>query len=85
MLLKIMDTPRHVKLFRNGRNQAIRIPREFELAGQEALLRREGNHLIIEPLPSSSFSTLVLFLQTLAPIEDHIGHIADALPEPVEL
>lgn len=28
-----MSLDRHVKLFRNGRNQAVRIPREFELPG----------------------------------------------------
>mgnify|MGYP000291867213 CR=1 FL=1 len=28
---------RHVRLFRNGRNQALRIPREFELEGEEAI------------------------------------------------
>lgn len=39
---------RHVRLFRNGANQAVRIPKEFELPGKEALMRREGNTLIIE-------------------------------------
>ena len=29
---------RRVRLFKNGRNQAIRIPREFELPGEEAIL-----------------------------------------------
>jgi antitoxin VapB len=32
-------TKRHVKLFKNGRNQAARIPREFELPGEEAQQR----------------------------------------------
>ena len=41
---------RRVRLFRNGRNQAIRIPREFEFAGTEAILRREGERLVIEPV-----------------------------------
>jgi antitoxin VapB len=80
-----METSRRVKLFRNGRNQAVRIPREFELAGQEAVMRREGNHLIIEPAPSSSFSALVIYLKALALVDDDIGHIADALPEHVEI
>jgi len=39
---------RHVRLFKNGRNQALRIPREFELPGNEAILRKEGNRLIID-------------------------------------
>ena len=46
-----MPGPRSVSLFRNGRNQAIRIPAEFELPGKEALIRKEGDVLIIEPKP----------------------------------
>ena len=45
-----MHGERHVKLFRNGRNQAVRIPREFELDGKEAIMRQEGNCLVIEPV-----------------------------------
>lgn len=43
---------RAVKLFRNGANQAVRIPKEFELPGVDALIHREGNRLIIEPAPN---------------------------------
>lgn len=39
---------RKVSLFRNGRNQAVRIPVEFELPGDEAVMRKEGDRLIIE-------------------------------------
>ena len=35
------QSERHVRLFRNGRNQALRIPREFELEGEEAIIRKE--------------------------------------------
>ena len=45
---------RHVKLFRNGRNQAVRIPREFELPGTYAIMRKEGDRLILEPAPKHS-------------------------------
>jgi antitoxin VapB len=46
-----VDTPtRHVRLFRNGANQAVRIPKEFELPGKEAVMYREGDRLIIEPI-----------------------------------
>ena len=40
-----MPEQRHVKLFRNGRNQAVRIPVEFELPGDEAIMRRDGDRL----------------------------------------
>ena len=42
---------RAVKLFRNGANQAVRIPKEFELPGTDAVMRREGNRLILELAP----------------------------------
>ena len=35
-----MGEERHVRLFRNGRSQAVRIPREFELPGNEATIRK---------------------------------------------
>lgn len=40
-----------VKLFRNGANQAVRIPKEFELPSTDALIFREGNRLILEQVP----------------------------------
>jgi antitoxin VapB len=58
---------RHVKLFKNGRNQAVRIPREFELPGEDAIMRKEGQRLIIEPTPPKS---LLAVLATLKPIEE---------------
>ena len=40
---------RHVKLFKNGRNQAVRIPREFELPGEDAIMRKESERLSLSP------------------------------------
>jgi antitoxin VapB len=77
-----MDAERHVKLFRNGRNQAVRIPREFELPGEDAIMRKEQGRLIIEPLASKS---LLAVLAGLDPIEDEFPPILDTPPEPVEL
>lgn len=53
-----MSAQRRVKLFRNGRNQASRIPRDLELPGEEAILRKEGERLIIEPGPHLRGSAL---------------------------
>lgn len=72
-----MLAERHVRLFRNGRNQAIRIPREYELPGNEAIIRREGNRLIIEPLQKVS---LLAFLAVHVPDEETFPHIDDPLP-----
>ena len=46
--------PKEVKLFRNNRSQAVRIPAEFELPGDRVLIHREGNKLIIEPVTKPS-------------------------------
>ena len=73
---------RHVKLFRNGRNQAVRIPREFELPGTEAIMRKEGDRLVIEPAKRKS---LLEWLATLEPIEEEFPPIDDPPPEPFEL
>ena len=43
-------TERHASLFRNGRNQAVRIPREFEMEGTEVLMRKDGDCLILTPI-----------------------------------
>jgi antitoxin VapB len=59
------ETERHVRLFRNGRNQAVRIPREFELEGDEAILRKEGDRLIIEPIRKGRLLALLASLEPL--------------------
>jgi antitoxin VapB len=59
------ETERRVRLFRNGRNQALRIPREFELEGDEAVLRKEGDRLIIEPVRRGRLLALLASLESL--------------------
>jgi antitoxin VapB len=73
---------RHVKLFKNGRNQAVRIPREFELPGEDAIMRKEGDKLIIEPVLSRS---LLAALATLPDLDEDFPSISDPPPEPVEI
>lgn len=50
---------RQVRLFRNNRSQAIRIPVEFELPGTEAVISRDGDRLIIEPVRRSKLLDLL--------------------------
>lgn len=78
-----MGTERHVKLFRNGRNQAVRIPREFELPGEEAIMRKEGDKLVI--VPAKEKTTLLEWLATLEPFEEDFPEIPDPPPEPVDI
>ena len=77
-----MIPERRVKLFRNGRNQAVRIPRGLELPGKDAVMRKDGERLIVEPaLPKS----LLGVLATLEPLDEQFPPIADPHPGAVEL
>jgi antitoxin VapB len=74
-----MSEQRHVKLFRNGRNQAVRIPVEFELPGDEAIMHRDGDSLVIEPLRKRG---LVALLKTMKPLGEDFPGIDDPVPAP---
>lgn len=74
-----MGDHRHVKLFRNGRNQAVRIPVEFELPGDEAIMHRDGDRLVIEPVRKRG---LLALLATMKPLGEDFPDIDDPAPEP---
>jgi len=78
-MVKAMQSERHVRLFRNGRNQALRIPREFELEGEEAIIRKEGDRLIVEPIRKGK---LLALLATLEPLEETFPDVDKTLPPP---
>jgi antitoxin VapB len=74
-----MAQHRHVKLFRNGRNQAVRIPVEFELPGDEAIMHRDGDRLVIEPVRKRG---LVALLKSMQPLRESFPAIDDPVPAP---
>jgi antitoxin VapB len=74
-----MTGQRYVKLFRNGRNQAVRIPVEFELPGDEAVMHRDGERLVIEPVRKRG---LVALLKSMKPIDERFPDVADPVPPP---
>lgn len=71
-----INDERRVHLFRNGRNQALRIPRGFELDGDEAIIRREGDHLIIEPVRKGRLSAV---LAQLPPLDEEFPDVDEGL------
>jgi antitoxin VapB len=75
--IRMAQTERHVRLFRNGRNQAVRIPREFELEGDEAIMRKEGSRLIVEPVRKGRLLSL---LDTLSPLDETFPDVDEDLP-----
>jgi antitoxin VapB len=38
------------KLFKHGRSQAVRLPKEFRLPGTEVRVSRVGNGVLLEPI-----------------------------------
>lgn len=71
-----MNSGRHVRLFRNGRNQAVRIPRELELDAEEATIRREDDRLIIEPIRKKG---LLATLAALPPLDEDFPDVDEGL------
>jgi antitoxin VapB len=75
----LMAEQRHVRLFRNGRNQAVRIPVEFELPGDEAIMHRDGDRLVIEPVRKRG---LLALLKSMKPLAERFPEIDDPVPTP---
>ncbi|MCY4627625.1 MAG: AbrB/MazE/SpoVT family DNA-binding domain-containing protein [Acidobacteria bacterium] len=74
---------RQARLFRNGRNQAVRIPREFELAAEEVVVYRDQNRLILEPVDRTP--SLAEVLARLSPLDEEFPVIEDPPVEPEEI
>ena len=43
------------KLFKNGRSQAVRIPKEFRFEGSEVYIEKEGDRVVLSPKRASSW------------------------------
>ena len=64
-----MGGEHHVKFFRNGGKQAVVIPAEFEMTGEEAVMRKEGDRIILEPARPKE-ENLIRWLQALPRLSD---------------
>ncbi len=67
---------RAVRLFKNGRSQALRIPKEFELPGNQAMIRKEGDRLIVEPIRRTN--RLAALFASWKPLKIDFPEIADS-------
>jgi antitoxin VapB len=78
-----MQGERRVRIFKNGRNRAIRIPKDFELPGDEVVLRKEGDKLIVEPV----YPSLLSLLDTLETLEEDFPDVDEGLllPDAIEI
>lgn len=50
ILLYVRGAPmKTAKVFKSGNSQAVRIPKEFHLEGEEVEIRRKGDALVLRP------------------------------------
>jgi antitoxin VapB len=66
--------PQIAKVFKNGRSQAVRLPKEFRFEGDEVLIRKRGNDVILSPRPRSWDA---FFKETPLPSEDFMSSRED--------
>jgi antitoxin VapB len=66
---------RTAKLFKHGRSQAVRLPKEFRMAGTEVRVRRIGRGVLLEPIEHDLAKVAAIFAEI-----DRLGG-ADFLPE----
>jgi antitoxin VapB len=66
-------------LFSDGRYQAVRIPVEFELPADEAIMHRDGDRLVIEPVRKRG---LIALLKSMTPPDEEFPQVDDPAPAP---
>ena len=53
------------KLFKNGQSQAVRLPKEFRMSGNEVYIKKQGDAIVLLPKKKS-----------WAPLFDSLNHFA---------
>ena len=77
-----MHAERRIAIFHNGSNQAIRIPREFELDSTEVVIRKEGDSLILTPVRRNRLLELV---RSWEPLDEEWPETSDPPPQERDL
>jgi antitoxin VapB len=53
------------KLFKNGRSQAVRLPKEFQFSGEDVYIRKHGDAVILVP-KDKAWETFLCGLDTFS-------------------
>ncbi|MYE24828.1 MAG: AbrB/MazE/SpoVT family DNA-binding domain-containing protein [Gammaproteobacteria bacterium] len=80
---KTSSSPRYARLFRNGRNQALRIPRELELDAEEVAIYQDDDRLILQPVPRTP--SLAEVLAKLETLDEEFPDVADPPTAPEDI
>jgi len=70
--------PKTAKIFMNGRSQAVRLPKEFRFDGQDVLIFKQGNCVVLCP-KTSDWKTF--FEKTPLPSKDFMSERMDQAPQ----
>lgn len=76
-----MNAVRHVRIFKNGRSRAVRIPKDWDVFGDELVMRQDGDRVILERPQRERLADI---LARLKPIDEEWPHVDDPPPEPVD-
>jgi len=76
-----MNAVRHVRIFKNGRSRAVRIPMDWDFFGDELVMRQDGERVILERPQRERLSDI---LARLKPIDEEWPEVDDPPPEPVD-
>ena len=61
------------KLFWSGRSQAVRLPKEFQIDGDEVRIRKQGTALILEPVASDRGVQVMRYLLDMNAFASPLG------------
>lgn len=87
-MTKLKTNEREVSLFRNGRSQAVRIPKEFELDADKAVMWKDPDGTIhLRPeRPKRTTAELLDWLAAQPPLEEDWPEVEELpLDPPVDL
>ena len=73
---------RQAKLFRNGRSQAVRLPKEFRFEGSAVRIRRAGRAVILEPLGEGAWPAG--FWENMPRLDKDWRRPPDPVPPPID-
>ena len=72
-----MGLVKQAKVFKNGRNRAVRIPVEFDFPGDDVTITKEGRRIIIEPVDREE--EFFKWLASIEPWEEEFPDVDEGL------
>jgi antitoxin VapB len=81
-----MGAERHVRIFKNGRSRAVRIPKDLDIFGDEVVMREEAGRIVMELPKGRDLREVIDWLRAQPPLgpDEQFPDIDDPPPEPVE-